>query len=87
MRFRLGHEQLPFNRSPGDLGTEAQLRELANQVPNQDVVATGPGASVGDDPHPGFTGRDRQIDWTSVDMPVKARRQLALRKSCHNVAR
>ena len=86
-RFRLGHERLPFDRSPGDLGTEAQFRELANQASNQEVVATGPGTPVGDDPHPRFTDREGQIDWTSVDMPVKAWRQLTLRKSCRDVAR
>ena len=40
-RFRLGHQRLPFDRSPGDLGTDAQFRELANQASNQEVVATG----------------------------------------------
>ena len=86
-RFRLGHEHLPFDRSPGDFGTEAQFRELANQASNQEVVATGPGTPVGDDPHPRFTDREGQIDWTSVDMPVKAWKQLTLRKSCRDVAR
>ena len=86
-RFRLGNERLPFGGSPGDLGIEAQFRKLASQASNQEVVATSPGTPVGDDPHPRFTGGDRRIDWTSVDMPVQLRSQLILRKCRRQVAR